>query len=268
MKAVSPVEITAGGYTAKFAAGKRLRCVSLFRDELNLFGDEGAPFIAPWFGRLPSTGYMWEGRRVEVGGCSDVEVDGAGLPLHGVINRGWRFTQNNERSVTATCDGYHPVAFPFRSRFRVNASVSEHGLLVETLLFNDEAFPVPVGFGWHPYFNVDAVNEIAGPFEQSLVMEDGLPTGGMEACEVDRLLVEPMDAVWERNAIGQYTLEGNCGDIVVGVGNTFRWVVTWIPEDRSSVCVEPVVSPPGISSPAGGVVVGGHQEYRASFYVK
>jgi galactose mutarotase-like enzyme len=123
----------------------------------------GIPLLYPWANRLAR-------RRYEVGSVNvdlrrlDLHTDGNGLPIHGTMlaRPEWEVTQlganRTSARVTARFDfGAHDdllASFPFPHELTVAVRLSASRLRVETAVRPTGRTPVPVAFGWHPYFQL------------------------------------------------------------------------------------------------------------------
>jgi galactose mutarotase-like enzyme len=123
----------------------------------------GIPLLYPWANRLAR-------RRFEVGTTPvdlrrlDLHTDGNGLPIHGTMlaRPEWEITRlgagRTSARIAAGFDfGAHAdllASFPFPHELSVAVTLSASRLRVETGVRPTGRIPVPVAFGWHPYFQL------------------------------------------------------------------------------------------------------------------
>jgi aldose 1-epimerase len=121
----------------------------------------GIPLLHPWANRLGGFTYRAAGVDVALdGGGSGVRTEEHGLPIHGLVAayRGWRVLEVGADTLTAELafdeDPALLAAFPFRHRLRLDIALTPQRLTVTTTLTPTSQQPVPVAFGFHPYFTV------------------------------------------------------------------------------------------------------------------
>ena len=222
----------------------------------------GLPILAPWANRLPSWRYRAAGVEVDLEGL-DLHTDPAGLPIHGtlVAQPGWRLERLAAEADRAVLEagfdyGARPellAAFPFPHRLTVTATLQGASLAVATTLAATGERPVPVAFGWHPYFRLPGAPRAAWrlllPFRTHLELDDrGLPTG--------KAADEPAEAapVGERTFDDLYVLDADPAEprlgleaagrrLVVGYGDGYDHAQVFAPPGTEFVCLEPMTGP-------------------------
>jgi galactose mutarotase-like enzyme len=155
----------------------------------------GIPILYPWANRLSASDYESNGTVVTLTpGQGGVRADDNGLPIHGVLAAypGWQVTAQSENTLTATVDfGATPellAAFPFPHVLTQSIALADRTLTIETTVTPTASVPVPLCFGYHPYFTIPGVPRadwhLATPMMRHLpVDEHGIPTGEHGAWE-------------------------------------------------------------------------------------
>ena len=237
----------------------------------------GLPLLAPWANRLSRWRYAAAGVDVDLAGLP-LGVDDNGLPIHGLLvgHPGWQvgrrsFSRGKAR-LAASIDVDAP-AFPFPHRIELSIAVDDSSLAVDTTVVPIGERPVPVAFGWHPYFQLPDSDRgswtLTLPPRTHLMLDDrGIPTGDSRKTPRQarpigehtfddlyclgrerRLSIVADDDEW-------VTLRGDSG---------YPYAQVWVPPDRSFVALEPMTSP--TNSLVDGTVefVEPGDDYRAGF---
>jgi len=124
----------------------------------------GASLLAPWANRLGTRRYRAAGRTVTLRGLP-LHTDEHGLPIHGTMvgERGWVVTGLGRGRVEATFAAgegtEHFAAFPFLHSLRIGVRVGPRRLRVDTTVDATDGGPVPVSFGWHPYWRMPGARD-------------------------------------------------------------------------------------------------------------
>jgi galactose mutarotase-like enzyme len=264
------VTLSAGGLEATFLPSHGMVGVSLRHqgDEyLDLRGGPskfdaghpiGLPLAHPWANRLSSRHYVVEDVDVDLTGI-DLPVDGGGLPIHGTLLGGYEWSPiaigTSFAAATFSARFRYGVgsprlyaAFPFPHDIVVEVSV-DGTLSVRTTVRATGERPVPVSFGWHPWFRIPRARRdnlrVRLPARQHIVLDERMiPTGEAE--------VEPEQevALAGRSFDDHFVLGG---DRRLSVGTSSRWLhvdvddgfpfaQVYAPEDEAVVCLEPMVA--------------------------
>lgn len=221
----------------------------------------GVPLLAPWANRLGSDTYTVDGQQVDVSGVPGVHRDGNGLPIHGLLAAaaGWQvdlLTATDESArlqMTLTFDSSRPEfpAFPFAHDLTVNVELREATVSITTAVSATGEQPVPIAFGWHPYFTVPGVAReqwrVSLPFTSHVELDSrSLPTGTVvHTAPVEGLLgdkqfddlfadVEPGTEAW---------VEGGGRRITVTYASGYDYAVVYAPEGDALIAIEPMTAP-------------------------
>ena len=142
-----------------------------------------------------------------------------------------------------------PAAYPFLVLFEVELSIDtasgQFGWRMTAR--NLDVRPVPVGFGWHPYFRAESGIEgwsVAMPPNRRVELVEGLPTGRL----LEGLPPEPtaVDARWDNcyrlqdGSQRGVTLQGPEYGIRLEQGGDTRYTQLFVPPSRDAVAIEPV----------------------------
>ena len=219
----------------------------------------GMPLLAPWANRLGGRRYVVAGKEVDLSGL-DLHLDGNGLPIHGTFvgRPGWQVdavrTAPRRSSLTATFDaGADPevmTSFPFPHLVEVTVTVTPGTLSVRTALEPTGSVPVPVSFGWHPYFRLPG--ECRGslrldlPARHRLLLDERqLPTGQevSEPAEVVALAGgRHVDDGYRLGRRRRIALLGRERSVTVSFGPGYPFAQVYAPQGRDVVALEPMTA--------------------------
>lgn len=194
----------ASSLTATFVPGAGMICTSLSNGGVELLGQRrglqayvsdgktmGIPFLYPWANRLSANSYGATGREVTLTpGVGGVRADANGFPMHGVLAAypGWSVTNRSGNQLEASVDfGTHPTllaSFPFSHAVRLEVTLADRALTVRTTVTAVDS-PVPLCFGFHPYFVIPDVPRCewrleTPPLRHLPVDPRGIPNGSAE----------------------------------------------------------------------------------------
>jgi aldose 1-epimerase len=218
-----------------------------------LLGAGGIPILHPWANRLDAWGYEVAGRRVRLDRDSPlIAADDNGLPIHGTLmgSRLWEVD-----GATARLDyGAHDellAAFPFPHRIEMALALRGHTLEVRTTVVATGGEPVPLAFGFHPYFRLPGVPrerwELVLPERDELVLDrDQLPTGSSvrRAAERAPLGARTFDHLFgPRDTRARFAIAGGGRRITVEMGPGYPYAQLFAPPDEDVVCFEPMTAP-------------------------
>lgn len=233
--------------------------VKTLRNEPSHFG---SPVLFPFPSRVS------EGRFSFAGGDFQLDVLASGHALHGfVLTRSFTVTGHGAGPdgawVSMAFDGATPDImrqFPFPFSFDLTYRLDKKGLTVTATGRNTGGSMMPVGFGWHPYFNMPLAD---GKREACLLQvpcnsywelaPDLVPTGqrlpvsgkldmrkgiAMGSNTYDDILsgVERDKDGWSH---ASYTDPAAGIKTTLSAGPTFREWVIYAPPHKNTVCLEP-----------------------------
>jgi aldose 1-epimerase len=241
----------------------------------------GIPLLHPWANRLGDWTYEALGQRVDLRRLEGVVgVDGGtGLPLHGTLPGPWRVLEVVGPRVVAEerpfWDPGFRAAFPFDHRVRLVAELSDGGLRVATTVEALGAGPVPVCFGFHPYFALPGVPRadyhVELPVRRRLLLDEHkLPTGETEPVEPFRGTLgdrEFDDGYDELEEPAVFAVSGGGRRIEVRFEEGFRIAQVFAQAGDDFVSFEPMTARANALSDGGFEVARPGEPYTAVFSV-
>ena len=242
----------------------------------------GIPLLHPWANRLAGSQYRAAGREVNLDPSSRLlHLDEHGLPMHGVpwSLLSWKVTEAKEDAVAAQLDWTSSdllAIFPFRHRLEIAATMRADGLALETTLLASADGPVPVSFGFHPYFGVPELPRaqwrLELPAMRRLVLDArGIPTGEEEAFEgFDGQLGESnFDDCFALFKSTSLSLAGAGRRITVEFLEGYRYAQVFAPRGKDYVALEPMTAPTSaLTSGRGLHLVEPGGEFRSAFRIR
>ena len=222
----------------------------------------GIPLLYPWANRLSQDRFAVAGRIVDLALASPAPSrDPAGLPIHGLLGaaRGWQVESHSARPdggvLQASFDfASHPGltdAFPFPHELLFAAELRGPALSITTTVSAAHEAPVPIAFGYHPYFRLPRVAraewEVEVPVAERMLLDHRLlPTGEREPVEVapgalgDRTFDDEYVAPPEQRP---FILAGGGRRIEVAFTRGFPFAQVYAPADDDVIAFEPMTAP-------------------------
>jgi aldose 1-epimerase len=222
----------------------------------------GIPLLHPWANRLGARQFEVAGRRVDVDAAQPPpSADPNGLPIHGLLSAapGWQVSDRRSTgdggAIAARFDfAAHEGligAFPFPHELGIEVKLAGSTLSIATTVDATGDSPVPISFGYHPYFQLPGADradwEVEIPVRERLLLDDlMLPTGQREAIEVasgplgsrtfDDAYVAPPGS--ERFAVA-----GGGTRIEVEFESGYPYAQVYAPADDDVIALEPMTAP-------------------------
>lgn len=231
----------------------------------------GIPLLYPWANRLDGFRYSIAGRTVELDPeRSPLHLEEHGLPIHG-LNPGteWevvdaRADEGSARLVARLDWTAHEAlmaGFPFAHEVALEVVLSGATLTIETVVRATGGEPVPVSFGWHPYFSLPGVGrddyDVKLPVRRRAVVDERLiPTGESEPVS------EPDGPLGDRTYDNLFTELTHPPEFVVRGGGRcievrfeagYPYGVVFAPPGEDYVCFEPMTAPTNALSSGDGL---------------
>jgi aldose 1-epimerase len=243
----------------------------------------GIPLLHPFANRLAGLAYEAAGQRVQLNPKSPLlHFDGRGLPIHGVpwAKLAWEVTQSDATTIEAKRQWDAPellALFPYPHSLAFLASLSPEALTIGVLLSAGREGPVPVSFGFHPYFGIPEASRTdwrlsLPPLRHLALDEAGIPTGAEEAFGP---LDEPLgtrswdDGFATPDETASFTLSGPHLAIAVDFLEGYRYAQVYAPADKELVALEPMTAPTSaLTSGRGLTIVPPGGTYRAVFRIR
>src|SRR3954452_20828596 len=230
----APLELHSddGELSARFEPGAGMLGCSLRHRGEELLGARGIPILHPWANRLGAWRYEAGGRRVALDPHSPlVATDDNGLPIHGTLmgSKSWEVEATDD-GVTAQldygADDALLAAFPLAHLLQLAIRLRGRTLEVRTTVIATGPDPVPLAFGFHPYFRLPDVPredwEVMLPERDELVLvADQLPTRDTlhRLAERGRLGARTFDHLFRpHRSPAHFALAGGGRQVVVEMG--------------------------------------------------
>jgi len=242
----------------------------------------GIPLLYPWANRLAESRYRVLGQEVVLDKSSPLlHFDEHGLPMHGVpwpLLR-WLVTEARQEFITAQLDWFSSdllALFPFRHRVELVATLRPDGLTLETTVVASSEGPVPVSFGFHPYFGFSELSRanwhLKLPAMRKLVLDGrGIPTGDEErfAGFNDELGESSFDdgfALMDEQTT--FAVAGAACKVNVELLAGYRYAQVFAPKDKDYIALEPMTAPANALSNGRGLrFVAPGERFRAAFRI-
>lgn len=242
----------------------------------------GIPLLYPWANRLAEPRYRAAGKEVSLDLASPfLHLDASGLPMHGVpwSLLVWKLTKQRRDFLAAQLDWTRSEllnVFPFPHRLEMSATVSADSLTIETIVVAGRDGPVPVSFGFHPYFGLPDLPRtqwrLELPAMRKLVLDPrGIPTGRDEP--FDELETE----LGESNFDDGFTLlEEQASFTVAGAGRRitveflsgYSYLQIYAPKDKDYIALEPMTAPTSALTNGQRLrLVKADEQFRAAFRI-
>lgn len=243
----------------------------------------GIPLLYPWANRLSGLRYRAAGREVSLDSSSKLlHFDDHRLPMHGVPwgQLRWEVILSDADTLTARLDWVSEkllAIFPFPHHVEMVARVGPGDLEIATTVFADSSSPVPVSFGFHPYFGLPGIArgewELDAPAMRKLALDaQGIPTGAetpsmaIAAPLGDKGYDDGFALSGERAA---FSIEGNGYSIGVVFESGFQFAQIFAPKDKEFIAIEPMTAATNALRSARGLrVIAAGEEFNAAFRIE
>jgi aldose 1-epimerase len=217
----------------------------------------GIPLLYPWANRLAEPRYRALGQEVVLDRSSPLlHFDEHGLPMHGVPwpLLSWVVTEARQDFIAARLEwsiSHLLAVFPFRHRIELAATLDPEGLTLETTLVANSEGPVPVSFGFHPYFGfpelLRAKWHVELPAMRKFVLDErGIPTGDEEPfagfkAELGENSFDDGFALMEEQTT--FSVAGAACKVNVELLAGYRYAQVFAPKDKDFIALEPMTAP-------------------------
>ena len=243
----------------------------------------GIPLLHPWANRLTGYRYRAAGREVNLDPSSPLlHLDPHGLPMHGVpwSLLAWDPIDARQDFLAARLEWTRSDllrVFPFRHRLEMAATLCSDGLTIETTLVAGPDGPVPVSFGFHPYFGLAdfprAQWRLELPAMRRLVVDPrGIPTGdeepfdGLDA-QLGELAFDDGFALMAEQAL--FSVAGAGLRISLEFLAGYPYAQVYAPKDKDYIALEPMTAPTSALTSARGLrLVKPGEQFGAVFRIR
>jgi aldose 1-epimerase len=243
----------------------------------------GIPLLYPWANRLAEPSYRVLGKEVVLDRSSPIlHLDEHGLPMHGVPwpLLHWMVTEAREDLMAARLEWSASdllAIFPFRHRVELVALIEPGGLTLETTLAASSEGPVPVSFGFHPYFRLPELAranwQLELPAMRKLVLDGrGIPTGDEEPfggfnAELGESSFDDGFALMEERT--SLSVVGANYAVSVDLLAGYRYAQVFAPKDMDYIALEPMTAPTSALTNGRGLgFVAPGRRFRAVFRIR
>jgi aldose 1-epimerase len=242
----------------------------------------GIPLLYPWANRLAALRYRAAGRDVVLDAHSPfLHFDDKGLPMHGVPwgQLAWKITDAKPNRFLARLDWDRTellALFPFPHHVEIAGDITANSLTLETKILADAGSPVPVSFGFHPYFGIPhlprAQWRLQVPAMRRIQLDArGIPTGVTEnADSFDSLLGDQNfdDGFALLGDSACFALSGRGYTINVIFLEGFTHAQIFAPKDKDFIALEPMTAQTNaLVSGEGLRIVEPGARFQASFRI-
>jgi aldose 1-epimerase len=217
----------------------------------------GIPLLYPWANRLAEPRYRVLEQEVVLDRSSPLlHFDEHGLPMHGVPwpLLPWVVTEASEDFLGARLEWSSSdllAVFPFHHWVELTARLRPDGLTLETTVVASSESPVPVSFGFHPYFGFSESSRanwhLKLPAMRKLLLDGrGIPTGeekrfsGFNDALGDNSFDDGFALIEERTT---FSVVGANYKISVELLAGYRYAQVFAPKDKDFIALEPMTAP-------------------------
>jgi aldose 1-epimerase len=224
----------------------------------------GNPFLAPWANRLDQDAFFANGEKFRLNpDLGNIRRDPNQKPIHGLLSFSpdWKIAAMDADSesahVTSRLEFWkYPklmAQFPFAHTIEMTYRLRDGVLEVETLLENQSTEPMPVGIGYHPYFQLhdaprDQWNVHLAARDHLVLSKELIPTGERKPVEFPdpvSLSGTQLDDVFsglvrDSSEHATFWVEGAHERLSVIYGPKYTVAVVYAPAGRNFICFEPM----------------------------
>jgi len=270
-------------------ASLRFRGVELLRrvgdlDAARIKGSTaGIPLLYPWANRLSSLRYRAAGRDVSLDSSSPrLHFDDHKLPMHGVpwSQLPWTVISSHADTLTARLDWFSQellAIFPFPHHVEMAVRLRPLDLEIQTAVFADSGSPVPISFGFHPYFGLPGILRadwtLNAPAMRKLGRDaQGIPTGAETpstplAARLGNTDYDDGFALSREPAT--FSIDGNGYSIAIEFKRGFNFAQIFAPKDKEFIAIEPMTAETNaLCSGEGLRVIAPGEHFIASFRIE
>ena len=242
----------------------------------------GIPLLYPWANRLADFRYRAAEREVVLDPSSPLlHFDEHGLPMHGVpwSLLAWEPTEARQDFLAARLEWTRSdllEVFPFPHRLEMAATLRPDSLTIETTLIAGPGGPVPVSFGFHPYFGLPDVPRaqwrLGLPAMRRLVLDPrDIPTGAEEPfdgfdAQLGDVGFDDGFALMEDQA--SFSVSGAGRRITVEFLASYPYAQVFAPKNKDYIAFEPMTAPTSALTNSRDLrLVKAGEQFRAAFRI-
>jgi aldose 1-epimerase len=191
----------------------------------------------------------------------------------------WEVTDARHDFIAARIDWCRSdllTVFPFCHQLEMAVTLSPDSLTIETTLVAGPDVPVPVSFGFHPYFGLPELPRaqwrLELPAMRKLLLDPrGIPTGAEEPfaefkAELGESSFDDGFALMEEQA--SFSVAGRGRRITMDFLTGYPYVQVYAPKDKDYIALEPMTAPTSaLTSGRGLRIVQPGGQFRAVFRI-
>ena len=262
------------GYSLLFGGEEILLAPKSWRTPLDRRSlGAGIPFLAPFANRIDGDAYFFQGAKYllneslgNLGRCSLTNY-----PIHGLLTGESRWkvvgavaSESAGASVTSRLEFWqYPelmAQFPFAHSIEVTYRLKRGALECATSLQNVGAAPMPIHFGYHPYFVPDGPradwNLHIAAKSHWIARENLIPTGKKEPTDLflpratrsitlGSTFIDDGFTELQREADGRarFWVSGKSRKIEIAFGPGYGTAIVYAPLHADLICIEPQTGP-------------------------
>ena len=242
------VRLASGALDAAYAPEAGMTGLSLRHRGEELLGPLGIPFLHPWANRLAGETYAAAGCEVTL--PAGLEREEHGLAIHGLPPARWEVVEATATRLRAALDFAGHPAFPYPHVAQMDVTLAAGALTVVTTVGPAGARPLPVAFGFHPYFRLPGVARedwrVGLPAREHLVADERvIPTGAAlgEPAEDAPLGARTFDDGSRVGPRARFTLAGGGRTLAVTFLAGYPVAQVYAPPHADVTCFEPMTAP-------------------------
>jgi aldose 1-epimerase len=224
-------------------------------------GTMGIPLLHPWANRLDGLRFRAGRREVDLDLASPLlALDPNGLPIHGLLaaHAGWEVTRVAAEEGSSELSAHVDFAadpellrlFPFPHRLEMEVRLANETLTVATTLRATGEDPVPVSFGYHPYFRLPGAPasgwELSMPVRAHVEVDERLiPTGESVPVRIEPAPLggRTFDDGYDRlDEPARFVVVGGRRRLTVEFIEGYPVAVIWRPAGGEFLCIEPMTA--------------------------
>jgi aldose 1-epimerase len=295
MSDASPHYLTAGGLQATFWPHAGMVCVSLRHHGIELLrrvedleaarikgSTVGIPILYPWANRLSSLQYNAAGRAVSLDPASSLlHFDDHKLPMHGATwsQLHWEVISETSDTLVARLPWLSRALldiFPFPHDVEMHVHLRPDALDIKTTVKAGSGSPVPLSFGFHPYFGLPGIPRSQWRLRAPAMRELALDARGIPGdTEIPRPALDGLlgnigydncFALSQQQA--SFSISGAGYTITIEFQSGFRYAQIFAPKDKEFIAIEPMTAATNaLVSGQGLQIVQAGEQFAASFRI-
>lgn len=258
----------AGGILNEFICdihGQSFNVIDGYADAKELLSDLSLTFksakLSPYPNRISNGQYLHEGKIYRL----ENNFQGEKNSIHGLVYKRPFFVEHaeckDERCELLLSYKYkqEDEGYPFQYTISVKYTIEKNKLTCETTIENKDTQVLPMGDGWHPYFQLGGmidVWQLKLPECSLLEVNDLIPTGETISYEnyasFKKLHADALDSCFkvnERSALAEIKLIHAEKNITLNYWqesgeDQYRYFQLYTPPSRKSIAIEPMSCPP------------------------